>query len=65
MSCGFLGTALPCLTCQDVQHHCYSTLPLTLLQGNKIMKQQIPFSILTYDPLWQIHFIAGTAWETL
>lgn len=64
MSCGFLCTALPCSTCQDVQYHCYSSL--TLLRGNKIIAFIIIiFSTLTCDPLWHIPFIAGTAWETL
>lgn len=56
-----LYTSLTWLTCQDVHYHYYSYLPLTLLQGNKVMEQQIPFSMLTYDPLGHIRFIATAA----
>lgn len=56
-----LYTSLTWLTCQDVHDHYYSYLPLILLQGNKVMEQQIPFSMLTYDPLGHIQFIAIAA----
>lgn len=56
-----LYSGLTWLTCQGVQYHYYSNLPLVLLQGNKIMEQQIPFYTSTYDPLQHIQFIAAAA----